>query len=1036
MAVGRGWEMSAAEMDSTIEQKTNSAELQSTANRDLMLADLAIVQNQNITWLSRRFGFQDQLSTFLSQRGSEVLGLEGSALNRLPTWRRWATILWRALLSRDSEARGRLMTALGARFFPHRLRIGAPQPLLALDSDAIDRETYAAWIARYDALTDGDRILIAAGITAALPELLVVVRFTAGTVGRVGPIVAQLQAQLYDGWRALFTLDDDVGSAEARAVAASAAVDRRIRVSPPRLVEPNGLEASAYLVVAEPHVVFRPETLFAFAAAARDDPALHLIYADEDRLDERGERHAPAFKPRFSPALNERIDYLGDCVCAASSAVRRLPASGSPVAAWAGALARGLDPQEVGRIERVLFHVQDDPPLPRRHPKTAPEPGVDEPSEVPSVAIVIPTRNHAALLAACVESIWTRTRYPHDKLQIVLIDNGSDEAPALELLERLGRDGRITIIADPRPFNYARLNNVAANAAASDVLVFLNNDTEITDPEWLATLTRLATQPDVGVVGLKLLYPDRTVQHAGVVLGIGGVAGHSFVGLDAASDGYLGLASVTREISAVTGACMAVRRSVFEQVGGFDEQLEIAFNDTALCCEALRLGYRNLYAGETTVLHHESKTRGFDDTPEKLARFRHECVRVRGRYKDLFDADPYYSANLGLERQYQPAIPRVRRIWSKYRRAIDRNPRILILSAVHATGHGVPVVAKQHAEYLAAMGCTVFVGGPMQANEVAYDRCLRVYLDNALEAQSFAFEADVDCVIAHTMPYFSMFRTMSDYPRRVIFDHGEPPPAWFPDQRDRENIDAEKQFCYRFAELVLTNTATVKDEIGYDQAEIAGLGNSHLATWDPAKALRRDAVRAQLGLDGKFVVLNVCRFHGPERRYKGIGDYVALKRRFAAEHPALAERIAFVLCGKGSDTDRAEMQAEGLVVFSNVSDRDLADLYVAADVYANFSKWEGFNLGIAQALAMGLDVIASDIPAHRQFPIATSDDEGERTRLLADAMARQDRSERRPVLMDWAPLLDWLHRRIVALCEGVESPNKSREDGLGRRGVR
>jgi GT2 family glycosyltransferase len=982
-----------------------------------MLADLSIVQKQSITWLSRRFGFQHQLSAFLSARGGEALGLEDSPLNRLPTWRRRATILRRALLSKDSEARGRLVTSLGVRFFPNRLRVGTPQPLLALDSDVIDRETYTAWIARYDALTDADRTLIAAGIAAgALPELLVVVRFTGGAVGRVGPIVARLQDQLYGGWRALFSLDDDVGPGAARSVAASAAVDRRIRVLASRQLEAEGLQANGPIVLAEPHVVLRPETLFAFAEAARDAPSLRLIYADEDRLEDDGERHSPAFKPRFSPALNQRLDYLGDCVCVAGSAVRHLPASGSSVAAWAGQFASGLDPQEVGRIERVLFHVQGDIPPPCRHTEAAPAPRADE----PSVAILIPTRNHAALLSACVESIRTRTRYPHDKLRIVLVDNGSDEAPALELLERLGRDERIRVISDPRPFNYARLNNVAARAAASEVLVFLNNDTEVTDPEWLATLARLAAQPDVGVVGLKLLYPDGTIQHGGVVLGIGGVAGHSFVGLDAASDGYLGLASVTREISAVTGACMAVRRSVFEQIGGFDEQLEIAFNDTALCCEALRLGYRNLYAGETSLLHHESKTRGFDDTPEKLARFRLECVHVRGRYKDLFDADPYYSANLGLERQYQPAIPRTRRIWSKYRRTIDRNPRVLILSAVHATGHGVPVVAKQHAEYLAAQGCTVFVGGPMQANEVSYDRCLRVYLDNPLEAQSFAYETDVDCVMAHTMPFFSMFRTMSDYPRRVIFDHGEPPPAWFPnDQRDRENIDAEKQFCYRFAELVLTNTATVKDEIGYDRAEVAGLGNSHLATWDPAKALRRDAIRAQLGLDGKFVVLNVCRFHRPERRYKGIGDYVELKRRIGLEHPALAERIAFVLCGKGTDTDREEMVAEGLVVFSNVSDQDLADLYVAADLYANFSKWEGFNLGIAQALAMGLGAIASDIPAHRQFPIATADDEGERAQLLADAVARQDAGgvERRPVLMSWEPLLEWLHRRIVQLCD-------------------
>jgi hypothetical protein len=172
-----------------------------------------------------------------------------------------------------------------------------------------------------------------------------------------------------------------------------------------------------------------------------------------------------------------------------------------------------------------------------------------------------------------------------------------------------------------------------------------------------------------------------------------------------------------------------------------------------------------------------------------------------------------------------------------------------------------------------------------------------------------------------------------------------------------------------------------------------------------------------LGLDGKIVILNVCRFHKAERRYKGIGDYVALKNDVAAADPALAERLVFILCGKGSAEDRAEMAAEGLTIFVNVSDELLIDLYVAADLYANFSKWEGFNLGIAQALAMGLEVVASDIPAHRQFPIATADDPADRTRLTLEALARhQAGRDRKAVLLPWEPLLEWLEQRLTALC--------------------
>ena len=176
---------------------------------------------------------------------------------------------------------------------------------------------------------------------------------------------------------------------------------------------------------------------------------------------------------------------------------------------------------------------------------------------------------------------------------------------------------------------------------------------------------------------------------------------------------------------------------------------------------------------------------------------------------------------------------------------------------------------------------------------------------------------------------------------------------------------------------------------------------------------------ARLGLTGKIVVLNVCRFHKAERRYKGIDDYIALEQAAAAD-PALAGRLAFVLCGKGSHADRDEMVAAGLTVYASVTDAELIDLYAAADLYVNFSKWEGFNLGIAQALAMGLEVVASDIPAHRQFPIATADDPAQRLASSVTSCRRTPccRSGTRQAVscMPWQPLLEWLRDRLLKLC--------------------
>ncbi len=968
--------------------------------RELLLADTALVQRQNLSWLSRRFGFEGALTEQPAAPNDLVaLGMPETPYANLPTWKRWVTLVRMATVARDPEARQRIRTALGFRLLGRQPGNVALAPIMALDSDAVDEDTYAAWIAHYDALSPADDAIVAAAIaTGGLPAV------TAVLVGgaRVGERLAGLKAQRYPAAATLVLADGPLPPAEAASLAESGAV----------AVAPDQLAAhlsTPFAVLLDPDVTLRPETLFVFADAATADPRPALIYADEDRLVD-GARRTPIFKPVFAPELNRRMAYLGGCVCVATDAIDAGPAG--PVADWAAALAERLDAARVRRVARVLFH--RDAPAAEAPARPCPPPQWPE----PSVAIVIPTRNHAALLGACVESIRSVTDYPRDKLAFVIIDNGSDQADALALLDRLSREPGVLVLRDPSPFNYARLNNVAAAAATADVLVFLNNDTEAVEPGWLRAMAGWAATPGIGVVGPKLLYPDRTIQHAGVVLGIGGVAGHSFVGLPAASPGYLGLAGVTREAAALTGACIAVRRALFEEIGGFDEHLEIAFNDTALCLDALRRGNRNLYLGDTTVIHHESKSRGFDDTPEKLLRFRNECSHVRLKYKSMFDADPYYSPNLGLERQYQPAIPRAPRPWRAHRRRLDPQPRVLILSDVHATGHGVPVVIKQHADYLAAQGWTVFVGGPLRANEIRYEGCLRVYLDGPVEAQSFAYEADVDCVIIHTIPYFAMFRNMSDAPRRVIFDHGEPPPAWFPDQRAREVVDGEKQFSYRLADLVLTNTSTVKDEIGYDRAEVAGLGNSHLAIWSDSLAASRDAIRERLGLAGKIVVLNVCRFHKAERRYKGIDDFVALQQAVAAADPALAGRLAFVLCGKGSGEDRDEMVAQGLTVFASVSDAELIDLYVAADLYVNFSKWEGFNLGIAQALAMGLEVVASDIPAHRQFPIATSDDGAERVALIRAAASRHEAGRvRSPVIMPWEPLLEWLRDRLQLLCD-------------------
>ena len=245
-------------------------------------------------------------------------------------------------------------------------------------------------------------------------------------------------------------------------------------------------------------------------------------------------------------------------------------------------------------------------------------------------------------MAACLDSLQT-TAYPPDRLEIIVVDNNSSDPDMLRFLSAAEMQGRIRLLRDREAFSYSRINNRAAGLASGEVFVFLNNDTEVNQANWLQRMIAYALQPGIGVVGAKLLYPDRTVQHAGIVLGIQGVAGHAHVGLTEDDGGYRNLANATREVSAVTGACIAIRQAIFAELGGFDEALSVAFSDVLLCLDAVARGYRNIIISEPLIIHHKSRTRGFDDTPAKVALFHREAENSRTRHRALFRNDPCYT---------------------------------------------------------------------------------------------------------------------------------------------------------------------------------------------------------------------------------------------------------------------------------------------------------------------------------------------------------------------------------------------------------
>ena len=748
----------------------------------------------------------------------------------------------------------------------------------------------------------------------------------------------------------------------------------------------------------------RPHTLALMAAEFVQNPALTLVYGDEARSE--GGKLQPWFKPRYSPLMARSGRLLTGPVAFnhyhahGAEYVKQIHISANDydhnLIGWSIAQPR----HSIGHIPHVL--ATTDLPLPERMNVT---PLL---TTTPIVSLIIPTRNFWSVLKPCLDSL-KNTDWPSECLDIIVVDNGSDDPETLKGLIEREQNGEIRVIRHDRPFNWSELNNIGAAHAKGSVLVFLNNDIEIIEADWLKKLVAFASLPQAGAVGCKLLYPDRTIQHGGVVIGIQGVAGHAHLFLEAKDEGYYGLANTSREISAVTGACIAIEKTKFDAVGGFDESFRIAFNDIAFCVTLSEAGFDNIYVADAILLHHESKSRGYDTTPEKIERNRLETIAFWHKFQSVIRDDRYYSPNLSYRETYKLSnFPRRMPAWAAFR---AHKPRVLMLSITHAKGHGVPVVLAMQAEALVKAGYDVIVAGPQSGNDFPYEGCRFLEVHDPESAALAAHIYRVDCVVAHTPPFFSSVRWLGSDCPFIAYDYGEPPPDWFDDADARRDVNNEKETCLAMADRVYAISNAIRDESNATFNGVIRLGNSHLGIWTADAAMRRNAIREQFGFKDRFIILNVCRFQRGERRYKGVDHYVETMRAFQTSHPELAARCTFVLCGKGAPKDVKEMQLVGLNVYPNVTDETMSELYIGADAYMNFSQWEGYNLGVAQALAMGLPTFASDIPAHRAFGIKISNDTHQACAWLAERLTGIDKERelRRAQLWTWdEPLADFV----------------------------
>ncbi|MCM1237678.1 MAG: glycosyltransferase family 2 protein, partial [Ruminococcus flavefaciens] len=266
----------------------------------------------------------------------------------------------------------------------------------------------------------------------------------------------------------------------------------------------------------------------------------------------------------------------------------------------------------------------------------------------PLISILIPNKDHIDDLSKCINSIFEKSTY--NNFEIIVIENNSEAAQTFEYYSELEKNDKIRIVKWEGEFNYSAINNFGFSFAKGEYILFLNNDMEVITPDWLQEMLMFAQRKDVGAVGAKLYYPDDTVQHAGVIIGIGGVAGHSHKYFKRSDCGYSSRLPLAQNLSAVTAACMMTRKDVFENVGGLDEDFKIAFNDVDLCMRIRKAGYLIVFTPFAELYHYESKSRGLEDTPEKQVRFNGEIQRFKIKWStELNKGDPYYNSNLTLD---------------------------------------------------------------------------------------------------------------------------------------------------------------------------------------------------------------------------------------------------------------------------------------------------------------------------------------------------------------------------------------------------
>ncbi|MGI6741953.1 MAG: glycosyltransferase family 2 protein [Brevefilum sp.] len=575
----------------------------------------------------------------------------------------------------------------------HYIQFGMAEDRPANRSQSTDPFTYYSWIEQYDTLIAEDRILMRSHMeTFAHTPLISIIMPVYNTPEQfLREALESVLAQNYPNWECCIA-DDASTEPHIRAILHEfIEKDSRFKVA---FRETNGhisaasntalsMAAGEYVGLLDHDDILREHALYMVAHEINQHPDAIIIYSDEDLIDEFGVRYDPYFKPAWNPDLfygHNLITHFGvyrrDKVVQAGgfregyegaqdwdlamrisehippSAIRHIPFILYHWRAVIGSTALSLAYK--GYAKKAQFMV-----LQEHFNRTDRRIDITEidgefwkirhliPDPKPLVSIVIPTRNQAPLLKRCIDSIQKLSRYSH--YEMIVVDNQSDDEETLAYFSEIRKVENIKIIPYDLPFNYSAINNFAASEAGGEVFVLLNNDTEVISPDWLDELIGHALRPEIGAVGAMLYYPNDTIQHAGVILGMRGIAGHIYYGSPRGTLGQRGRVRLAQNYSAVTGACMAIQKEKFLKIKGFNEHdLPVAYNDIDLCIRLMEAGYRNLWTPHAELYHHESMSRAYEDTPEKIARVKEEADYLINTWPAYIADDPTYNLNLSL----------------------------------------------------------------------------------------------------------------------------------------------------------------------------------------------------------------------------------------------------------------------------------------------------------------------------------------------------------------------------------------------------